>query len=60
MEQINTIRMMPLAILIRLQGCALVACGGKRELGADRPHDSEADILRQLDEKRRTMKPPAL
>jgi len=29
-------------------------------LGADRPHDSEADILRQLDEKRRTMKPPAL
>jgi hypothetical protein len=59
MEQINTIRMMPLAILIRLQGCAMVACGGKRELGADRQPDSEADILRQLDEKRRTMKQSA-
>lgn len=59
MEQINTIRMMPLAILIRLQGCAMVACGGKRELGADRQPDSEADILRQLDEKRRTMNPHA-
>lgn len=59
MEQINTIRMMPLAILIRLQGCAMVACGGKRELGADRQPDSEAAILRQLDEKRRTMKQPA-
>lgn len=59
MEQINTIRMMPLAILIRLQGCAMVACGGKRELGADHQPDSEADILRQLDEKRRTMKSPA-
>jgi hypothetical protein len=59
MEQINTIRLMPLAILIRLQGCALVACGGKRELGADHHPDSEADILRQLDEKRRTMKAPA-
>ena len=60
MQQINTIRMMPLAILIRLLGCAMVAFGGKRELGADRPHDSEADIIRQLDEKRRTMKHPAL
>lgn len=59
MEQINTIRMMPLAILIRLQGCAMVACGGKREPGADRQPDLEADILRQLDEKRRTMNPPA-
>jgi hypothetical protein len=50
MEAINTIRMMPLATIIRLQGCALVACGGKREPGADRPPDGEADIIRQLDE----------
>ena len=55
MEQINTIRMMPLSVLIRLQGCALVACGGKRELGSDRTPDEEADILRQLDAKRREM-----
>lgn len=56
MQAIDTIRMMPLATIIRLQGCALVACGGKRELGADRSPDSEADIIRQLDEMARKRK----
>lgn len=53
MKQIRDILKLPLTTVVRLMGSALVANGGKREPGANADPNSDADIVRQLEEKAR-------
>lgn len=52
-KQIRDILKLPLTTVVRLMGSALVANGGKREPGANADPNSDADIVRQLEEKAR-------
>jgi hypothetical protein len=53
MEKIDAILTLPLGIVVRLMGCAMVSNGGKRAPGSDVDPSSEAELVRQLDEKAR-------